>query len=445
MNETGFHVLLKPIGPACNLACKYCYYLEKERLYPGRRDFRMPGEVLENFIRQYIAAQGAPEIPFAWQGGEPLLLGLGFFRRALELQRKYCPPGRRISNAIQTNGTLLDVEWCRFFRENGFLVGISIDGPRRLHDLYRLDKGGRPAFDKVMRGLELLVQHGVEFNTLTVVHRQNARQPLEVYSFLKRHGSRFMQFIPLVERVCHGQLLDRTSTAAGERMGRQRQRLPVAPPALAEAPDPVMGWEVSPAQDASVTPWSVEPLAYGEFLCAIFDEWLRHDVGEVYVQLFEVLLAMRLGLPSALCVFSETCGKGLALEHNGDLYACDHYVYPRHKLGNIQTQPLAELLNLPRQLAFVTAKRDKLPPQCRECDVQWACHGGCPKHRFVKSPDGAPGLNYLCPAYKHFFARSTPHISRLAALLRAGRPAAAIMLELSRKQEAARRVPRKGP
>jgi len=437
MSEAGFHVLLKPIGPTCNLACKYCYYLEKERLYVGRpsgspgdpedrptagqRDFRMSAEVLENFIRQYIAAQQAPEIPFAWQGGEPLLLGLDFFRRALDLQRKYCPPGQRVSNALQTNGTLLDAEWCRFFRENNFLVGISIDGPRRLHDQYRLDRAGRPAFDKAMRGLELLAQHGVEFNTLTVVHRHNARQPLEVYRFLKSHGSRFMQFIPLVER---------SGVSSGT---------------LAEAPHPAHVGRPSGSPDdpedrptieeAVVTPWSVEPLAYGEFLCAIFDDWLRHDVGETYVQLFEVLLAMHLGLPSALCVFAETCGKGLALEHNGDLYACDHYVYPRHKLGNIRAQPLTELVNLPRQLAFGAAKRDKLPPQCRACEVQWACHGECPKHRFVTSRDGAQGLNYLCPGYKHFFTHSAPYMSRLAALLKAGRPAASIMLELHKKEQ----------
>lgn len=407
---SAFQVLFKPIGPKCNLACKYCYYLEKEQLYAGTRDFRMSNDVLENSIRQYIAAQDIPEITFAWQGGEPLLLGLDFFRRALELQRKHCPPGRRVSNAIQTNGTLLTSQWCDFFRENGFLVGISVDGPRRLHDQYRVDKGGQPAFDRMMRGLELLVQHGVEFNTLTVVQRQNARQPLEVYRFLKRQGSRFMQFIPLVERS-HGN----TRT-------------------LAEAPNLAAGALRPQADegDAPVTTWSVEPQAYGEFLCAIFDEWVRNDVGEVYVQMFEVLLAMRMGLPSALCVFAKTCGKGLALEHNGDLYACNHYVYPRHKLGNILTRPLTELANLPRQIAFGAAKQQQLAAQCRECQVLWACHGECPKHRFVKSQDGGPALNYLCPAYKHFFKHSAQHIGRLAKLIRAGRPAASIMLELSR-------------
>ncbi|MGD0094689.1 MAG: anaerobic sulfatase maturase [Planctomycetota bacterium] len=412
-----FQLLFKPIGPRCNLACKYCYYLEKERLYAGTRDFRMTDEVLENAIRQYIAALDVPEIMFAWQGGEPLLLGLDFFRRALELQRQYCPPGRRISNAIQTNGTLLNAQWCGFLRENAFLVGISIDGPRHLHDQYRLDKGGQPTFSKALHGLELLVEHGVEFNTLTVVQRQNARQPLEVYRFLKHHGSRFMQFIPLVERG---------TGSAGVLAG--------PPSAGGDAGAPKAG-----GTDAPVMPWSVEPLAYGEFLCAIFDEWVRNDVGEVYVQMFEVLLAMHVGLPAALCVFAETCGKGLALEHNGDLYACDHYVYPGHKLGNILARPLAELANLPQQIAFGEAKREQLPRQCRACEVLWVCHGECPKHRFVQAQDGGPPQNYLCPGYKRFFTHTAPYIRRLAELVRAGRPAANIMLELSRQERKVRR------
>lgn len=424
----GFQVLAKPIGPTCNLACEYCYYLDKQRLYPGAPDFRMPDAVLESFVRQYLAAQDLPEIPFAWQGGEPLLLGVDFFRRVVELQAKHCPAGKRVTNALQTNGTLLTDEWCRFFREHNFLVGISLDGPRLLHDQYRLDKGGRPTFERAVRGLELLARHGVEFNTLTVVHRGNSRKPLQVYRFLREHGSRFMQFIPLVER-------------GGANT-------------LAEAPD-LCGTGFQPVvhgQDAhaTVTPWTVEPLAFGDFLCGIFDEWLRHDVGQVFVQLFEVQLALRMGVPSALCVFAETCGKGVALEHNGDLYACDHYVYPRHKLGNIQAQPLAELLQLPRQLAFGAAKRDRLPRQCRECELLWACRGECPKHRFVTTADGEPGLNYLCPGYQRFFAHSAPYLARLAELVRAGRPAEGIVLELSRRERAApgassRQVARNAP
>jgi len=407
----GFQIMAKPIGPACNLACRYCYYLSKSELYPGTTGFRMSDGVLESFVRQYIAAQTAPEIPFAWQGGEPLLLGVDFFRRVVELQRKHCPPSRRVSNAIQTNGTLLTSEWCGFLRDSNFLVGISIDGPRPLHDQYRVDRRGQPSFDKTCRGLELLVRHGVEFNTLSVVHRQNARQPLEVYRFLRAHGSRFMQFIPLVERT-------------GGRPG-----------VLAEAPDPVAG----PPLDAPVTPWTVEPLAFGGFLCAIFDEWLRHDVGEVFVQVFEVQLALTMGVPSALCVFAETCGKGLLLEHNGDLYACDHYVYPRHKLGNILATPLNEFVSLPRQAAFGAAKRDALPQQCRECATLRLCYGECPKHRFMPAGDGTPRLNYLCAGYRRFFSHSAPYLARLAELLKAGRPPASIMLELARKEPRGRR------
>jgi len=415
----GFQVMAKPTGPVCNLACKYCYYLEKADLYPGTADFRMPDAVLESFVRQYIAAQDIPEVPFAWQGGEPLLLGVDFFRRVVALQQKHCPPGRRVANAIQTNGTLLNEDWCRFFRENSFLVGISIDGPKALHDQYRVDRGGQPAFDRAVRGLDLLARHGVEFNTLSVVHRRNARQPLDVYRFLRQHGSRFMQFIPLVER-------------SAERRGT-----------LAEAPDPCgTGFQpVVHGQDAhaTVTPWSVEPLAFGGFLCAVFDEWLRHDVGEVFVQVFEVQLALAMGVPSALCVFAETCGKGLLLEHNGDLYACDHYVYPRHKLGNILARPLAELVDLPRQRAFGAAKRDALPGQCRGCETLRLCFGECPKHRFMPDSDGAARLNYLCPGYKRFFRHIAPHMARLAELLRAGRAPAGIMLELARKERAAGR------
>ncbi|MCY3022016.1 MAG: anaerobic sulfatase maturase [Planctomycetota bacterium] len=409
----GFQVLVKPAGPTCNLGCRYCYYLSKTELYPGTTSFRMSDEVLESFVRQYIASQSAPEIPFAWQGGEPLLLGVEFFRRAVELQKKHCPPTQRISNALQTNGTLLTAEWCEFLRDNRFLVGISIDGPRRLHDPYRVDKGGQPTFDRTLRGLELLRQYGVEFNTLTVLHRQNARRPLEVYRFLRQIGSRFMQFIPLVERV-----------------GAEKKTL-AGPP----EPDGKGG-------DAPVTPWSVEPAAFGEFLCAVFDEWLRHDVGEVYVQIFEVQLALHMGLPASLCVFAETCGKGLVLEHNGDLYACDHYVYPEYLLGNVRTRPLAELANLPRQAAFGAAKRDTLPKQCLACDVLWACRGECPKHRFGAARAGERGVNYFCAGYKRFFHHVAPYMEKMAALLRAERPAAGIMAALARQERQSRRQTR---
>jgi uncharacterized protein len=405
----GFQVMVKPIGPACNLACRYCYYLEKAQLYPDNETYRMPDAVLESFTRQYIAAHKGPEIPFAWQGGEPLLLGLGFFKRAVALQRQYCPPGQRVTNALQTNGTLLDPEWCAFFREHGFLIGLSIDGPRQLHDRYRLDRGGKPTFDRALRGLQMLRQHGVEFNTLTVVNRHNARRPLDVYRFLRDQGSPFMQFIPLVERV-------------GERKGQ-----------LASAPD------LTRPDESPVAEWSVEPLAFGEFLCAVFDEWIRNDVGRVYVQIFEVQLGLHMGLPSSLCVFSETCGRGLILEHNGDLYACDHFVYPAHNLGNIMKQPLLELVALPQQIQFGRDKRDKLPQCCRECDVLFACRGECPKHRFVTTRDGEPGWNYLCPGYKRFLHHIRPYMDMLGDLLRANRPADNIMPMLARRDRAAKK------
>ena len=411
LNESSaFHVMTKPIGPLCNLDCKYCFYLEKEKLYPGETGFQMPDEVLECYIRQYIHEQDVPEVTFAWQGGEPTLLGVGFFERVVSLQRKHCPPGKTISNALQTNGTLLDDAWCEFLRENGFLVGLSIDGPREIHDRYRVDKGGKPTFDKVMRGLEMLKRHQVEFNTLTVVSRANSEKPLEVYRFLREHGSGFMQFIPLVERTGGGDLFS-------------------APP----DPD-------DPAPLAPVTPWSVRPLDYGRFLCAIFDEWIRRDVGKVFVQLFEVHLGVWMGLPASLCVFSENCGRALALEHNGDLYSCDHYVYPQYRLGNIMDRPLAEMVDSAEQRKFGSDKNDRLPRYCQECDVRFACNGECPKHRFLRTPDGEPGLNYLCAGYKHFFHHVDPYLRRLAAIVGQGRPAEEIMpliaLDDRRKQAA---------
>jgi uncharacterized protein len=402
-----FHVMTKPIGPICNLDCKYCFYLEKEKLYPGTRNFKMNEAVLERYVRQYIESQDVPEVSFAWQGGEPTLMGVEFFRRAVVFQKRYCPPGRQITNAFQTNGTLLDDEWCEFLHENRFLVGISIDGPRELHDRYRVDKGGHPTFDKVLRGLSLLKQHRVEFNTLTVVNRQNSQQPLEVYRFLREHGSGFMQFIPLVERLGDAEML-------------------AAPPSEENpAPSPVTGW-------------SVESRTYGEFLCAIFDEWVRHDVGNVFVQLFDVQLGIWMGLPSSLCVFAEKCGRALAMEHNGDLYSCDHYVYPEYKLGNIAEKPIAELVFSPQQKKFGADKSDTLPRYCRECDVRFACNGECPKHRFLRTPDGEPGLNYLCAGFKRFFHHIDPYMRTMADLVRAGRPAAEIMPMLEQRDRAAK-------
>jgi len=397
---SGFHIMTKPIGPLCNLDCKYCFYLEKEKLYPGRpngSDWSMPDDVLERYIRQYIAAQHTDVISFAWQGGEPTLLGVDYFRRVIELQNKYAG-GRQVLNAMQTNGVTLDDSWGDFLAGNSFLVGISIDGPRELHDRYRVDKGGQPTFKRVMNGIAVLKNHGVEFNTLTVVQRHNSRYPLEVYDFLKDAGSRYMQFIPIVERI--------TDTP-----GMNGLTL------------------ISPASEhpGKVSDWSVDPRQYGEFLCRIFDRWVRNDVGKYFVQIFDVALESWLGLPSGLCVFRETCGSALALEHNGDLYSCDHFVYPENRLGNIMDHPLESLVESAQQTKFGLDKRDKLPRYCRECDVRFACHGECPKHRFIQTPDGEDGLNYLCAGYKLFFHHIDSYMNFMASELRRHRAPANVM------------------
>ncbi len=404
-HSRSFHVMTKPIGPICNLDCKYCFYLEKEKLFPMNENFKMSDEVLENYIRQYIESQPGPEINFAWQGGEPTLLGVGFFRKVIELQRTYAE-GRSVANAFQTNGTLLDDEWCEFLNENGFLVGLSLDGPERLHDAYRVDKKQRPTFALVMRGLELLHKHKVEFNTLTVVNRLNSRYPLKVYNFLKEIGSGFIQFIPLVERK---------ADAEAKLMGLDL----ATPPAL------------NRGTDSRVTSWSVLAPQYGEFLCSIFDQWVRHDVGDVFVQLFDVALGNWMGLGPGLCVFGETCGGAMALEHNGDLYSCDHYVYPKYKLGNILNQNLGDMAASSAQQSFGNAKRDSLPKYCLDCEVRFACHGECPKHRFIQTPQGETGLNYLCAAYKRFFTHIDPYMQSMAALSNSGRAPAEIMTSLT--------------
>ena len=398
----GFHILTKPIGPICNLDCKYCFYLEKQNLYPNERQWRMSDEVLEEYIRQYIGNQPGNEVYFAWQGGEPTLLGVDFFHKAVLLQKKFAN-GKMISNALQTNGTLLDAEWCEFLSKEKFLVGLSIDGPRELHDAYRVDKGQKPTFDAVMRGLESLKKHGVEFNTLTVVNRANSQQPLEVYRFLKSIGSEFLQFIPIVERNASNKSGDNGLTFS-------------APPDSGEA-----------NSEAAVTEWSVEAAQYGVFLSTIFDEWVRKDVGRIFVQLFDVALGNWMGLGSSLCVFAEKCGAALAVEHNGDLYSCDHYVYPKYRLGNLMNQDLGEMARSPQQSKFGNDKLDSLPRFCRECDVRFACNGECPKHRFTKTPDGEDGLNYLCPAYKKLFHHIDPYMRTMAQLLNEGRAPAEIM------------------
>ncbi len=396
----GFHVIAKPVGPICNLDCRYCFYLEKERLYPertGRYTWAMPETVLDSYIRQYIEAQEVPVVSFAWQGGEPTLLGVEFFEKVVSLQKKYAN-GKRIENGFQTNGVLLDRRWCEFLAGNGFLVGLSIDGPRELHDKYRVDKGGKPTFDEVMRGMDSLKKHGVEFNTLTVINRHNSYHPLEVYRFLREAGSGFMQFIPIVERI-------------------------------AQEPPPDGLFLVSPdyGSGAGVTEWSVEPVQYGRFLSAIFDEWVRHDVGRCYIQLFDVALESWLGMEPSLCVFRRTCGEAMAIEHNGDLYSCDHYVYPENLLGNIIENPLVGLAASAQQQKFGHNKLDRLPAFCQRCEVRFACNGECPKHRFLVTPDGENGLNYLCAGYKLFFRHIDPCMKFMAAELRAERAPANVM------------------
>ncbi len=370
-----FHLLAKPTGAICNLDCAYCFFLSKEMLYPGS-SFRMADDLLETYLRQLIEAHAAaPEVVVAWQGGEPTMMGLGFFRRSVELARRCQRPGQRIAYTIQTNGTLLDDDWGAFFKEHGFLVGLSIDGPREIHDAYRVNKAGRGSFDQVMNGLGVLRRHGVDWNVLTTVHAANSGRGREVYAFLRDEcGARFMQFIPIVER-----------------------------------------------QGNLVTGRSVTPDGYGRFLIGIFEDWVRRDIGEVYVQMFDVALANWYSEPPGLCVHSETCGLAVALEHTGDLYSCDHFVEPAYRLGNIRETGMLDLITSPRQTKFGLAKRDTLPRCCRECDVRFACHGGCPKDRFAIAPDGEPGLHYLCPSYKAFFGHIRPAMDAMCGLLRAGR------------------------
>lgn len=406
--RASFHAMTKPIGSLCNLNCSYCFYLEKAHLYQNTHNFRMQPAVLERYIRDYIAAQPGPAVNFAWQGGEPTLLGVEFFREVVALQQRHAR-GKTIENAFQTNGVLLDDAWAEFFVQHRFLVGISIDGPRHLHDAYRVDKGGEPTFDRVMAGLAALKKHRVEFNTLTTVHRKNSRHPLEVYRFLREAGSGYIQFIPIVER------------AANEAADNG---LWLAPP-----PDHPDADEL----DQHVTEWSVRPAEYGEFLCRIFDDWVQRDVGRVFVQQFDAALANWSGQPAGVCVFSEKCGRALAVEHNGDVFSCDHYVYPRYRLGNLMNTSLGAMVDSPAQQVFGEAKSASLPRYCRECAVRFACHGECPKHRFLHTPDGEPGLNYLCAGYKRFFRHVDSPMRTMAALL-ASESAPANIMTIPRSQ-----------
>jgi uncharacterized protein len=377
-----FHLMAKPAGSRCNLSCNYCFYLSKRARYPGSR-FRMSDEVLEEYIRQTIEAHCIPEVTFAWQGGEPTLIGRDFFEKAMFLQKKYCRPGMAIHNTIQTNGILLDDEWCEFFRKNRFLVGISIDGPRELHDANRTDAAGKGSFDRVMNGLALLKKHKVDFNILCTVNSVNGDHPREVYRFFRDEvKAQFIQFIPVVEHDL---------------------------------------------QCKTVSPLSVGPEQYGKFLIGVFDEWVKHDVGIIYVQHFDTALANWYGEPHGICVFSPTCGSAMVIEHNGDIYSCDHFVDHDHMLGNIQEVPVSELVNGDRQRQFGRDKRETLPEYCRKCPFLFACRGECPKNRFAVTPDGEPGLNYLCRGYRMFFSHIGSPMKFMVKELSAGRAPANVM------------------
>jgi len=394
--HNSFHILVKPTGPICNLDCDYCYYTKKEAYFPKNHTFRMSDDILESYIKQYIDSQDTEEIVFSWQGGEPTLIGLDFFRKAVSFQKKYAN-GKQITNTIQTNGTLLTDKWCEFFSEHHFLVGLSLDGPEHIHDQYRIDRGGKPTFELVMKALSLLKKHQVEYNILTCVSRYSSYRPLEIYQFFKQQNIQYIQFIPIVERKVNEEAKDlslRNST----------------PPSIV-------------LEDAhhDVTPWSVEQEMYGEFLIHIFNEWVRNDVGSIFIMNFEWALASWIGMPSPICIFSEECGRAVVMEHNGDLYSCDHFVYPRFQLGNIK-EGLLNLVNSSTQLAFGKKKRDSLPSVCRSCEVRFACHGECPKNRFLVSEQHEPGLNYLCASYKKYFKHIDPYMKIMKQLLQEGLP-----------------------
>ncbi|MGS0685598.1 anaerobic sulfatase maturase [Nakamurella sp. GG22] len=401
-----FHLLAKPTGAVCNLDCTYCFFLSKEMLYPGSR-FRMADDLLEIYLRQLIEAHAhSAEVVVGWQGGEPTMMGLDFFRRSVELAETMRLPGQRLVYTIQTNGTLIDDDWAAFFAENGFLVGLSIDGPREIHDTYRVNKAGRGSFDKVMAGLAALQRHGVEWNALTTVHSANQRAGREIYRFLTDQcEARYLQFIPIVERTTRA-LLPITDVGWGD--GVRDRPLYV--------------------QDGDlVTDRSIAPDGFSRFMIDVFEEWKRRDIGTVYVQMFDVALANWYGETPSLCVHSETCGLAVTLEHTGDLYSCDHFVEPQYKLGNIREHRLIDLIVLPQQQAFGRDKRESLPQYCLDCDVRFACHGGCPKDRFTTTPDGRSGLNYLCPSYRGFFTHIRPAMADMTALLRAGGAPASLM------------------
>lgn len=389
------YVMLKPAGAHCNLACKYCYYLEKNKLYPTAQRHLMSDEMLEQFTREYIEAQTMNQVLFTWHGGEPLLRSIDFYRKALSLQQKYAG-GRRIDNVIQTNGTLLTDEWCEFFAQNHWLVGISIDGPQPDHDHYRLTAAGKPSWKKVMQGIKLLKKHGVEWNAMAVVNAYNVNHPMEFYRFFKENGCQFLQFTPIVERLTRHE------------DGRT----------LASLAD---------KDEISLSEASVAPEQWGYFLCAIFDEWVRKDVGKIFVEIFDCTLANWMGISPGICAYSKECGHAGVMEHNGDVYSCDHFVFPEYKLGNIRDHSLIDMLYGEQQQEFSRLKHSSLPRQCKECDMEFVCHGECPKNRFMKDKYGDSGLNYLCPGYYHYYQHVAPYMDYMKQELMSQRPPSNIM------------------
>lgn len=389
------YVMLKPAGAHCNLACKYCYYLEKNKLYPTAQRHLMSDEMLEQFTREYIEAQTMNQVLFTWHGGEPLLRSIDFYRKALSLQQKYAG-GKRIDNVIQTNGTLLTDEWCEFFAQNHWLVGISIDGPQPDHDHYRLTAAGKPSWKKVMQGIKLLKKHGVEWNAMAVVNAYNANHPLEFYRFFKENGCQFLQFTPIVER--------QTRHEDGRTLA-----------------------SLADKDEISLSEASVAPEQWGYFLCAIFDEWVRKDVGKIFVEIFDCTLANWMGISPGICAYSKECGHAGVMEHNGDVYSCDHFVFPEYKLGNIRDHSLIDMLYGEQQQEFSRLKHSSLPRQCKECDMEFACHGECPKNRFMKDKYGDSGLNYLCPGYYHYYQHVAPYMDYMKQELMSQRPPSNIM------------------
>lgn len=389
------YVMLKPAGAHCNLACKYCYYLEKNNLYQNTPRHLMSDEMLEQFTREYIEAQTMPQVLFTWHGGEPLMRSIDFYKKALALQKKYAH-GKQIDNVIQTNGTLLTDEWCEFFAKNHWLVGISIDGPQEYHDHYRVTPAGKPSWEKVMQGIQLLKKHRVEWNAMAVVNAYNAEHPLEFYHFFRDNGCQYLQFTPIVERLTEHKDGRTLASLADDR------EIPLA--------------------DASVTPQQ-----WGNFLCTIFDDWVRHDVGKTFVEIFDCTLANWMGVLPGICAYSKECGHAGVMEHNGDVYSCDHFVFPEYKLGNIREQSLIDMLYGEKQQAFSRLKHTSLPRQCKECDMEFACHGECPKNRFEKDKYGEPGLNYLCQGYYQYYSHVAPYMDFMKRELLAQRPPANIM------------------